>query len=171
MPYMFLWSGFVLRGQDFVNQHTTHLTDSSIENFFYARKRMFPEAVAPARYILGTSYITLGQCNNDYNPTVDTSDDSSEATQTEESTRTAVDMWKPKRAKIGIYQAPQITLRQFDANNVIRNEEMRVSARASNIIDNGRITAFKIVGDTNTNVAKKVTSKILITKRPMKRKN
>ncbi len=110
MPYMFLWTGFVLRGQDFVNQHTTHLTDSSIENFFYARKRMFPEAVAPARYILGTSYITLGQCNNDYNPTVDTSDDSSEATQTEESTRTAVDMWKPKRAKIGTYQAPQITL-------------------------------------------------------------
>ncbi len=79
-------------------------------------------------------------------------------------------MWKPKRAKIGTYQAPQITLRKFDANNVIRNEEMKVSARASNIIDS-RITAFKIVGDTKTNVAKKVASQILITKRSMKRKN
>jgi hypothetical protein len=47
---------------------------------------------------------------------------------------------------------------------------MKVSARASNIIDS-RITAFKIVGDTKTNVAKKVASQILITKRSMKRKN
>ncbi len=75
-----------------------------------------------------------------------------------------------KRAKIGTYQAPQITLRKFDANNVIRNEEMRVSARASKLIDS-RITTFKIVGDTNTNVAKRVASQILITKRPIKRKN
>lgn len=61
MPYIFLWASFTLRGLEF-EQKTTHLTDSSIENFIMCRKNLVPEPLMPAKYLTQVVYPILGQC-------------------------------------------------------------------------------------------------------------